>query len=487
MKISSRAASPLDWIFAVWDEERVPRPRRLLPHALLLIAAVGCSPSGTSDGAGGGSSSATSGGSGGAGGSNPCPLCVTDQDCANGGVCAQLGSDSYCAPPCDASMQCASGRSCAVVTNVSGDQVSVCVPATGDCAAPPPGAGGGSSTGMCGTLVDPTTKAGCSSCSGASCQANGCYGGWWCDTSNNKCHAPPTNCGTGGGPPTMGPPPTGTVNGSGGTLSHLLFTVVGDTRPAVIDDTAGYPNAIIGKIYSDIQALNPRPPFSLSTGDYVFAKPYGSTANAQFDLYLAARNKYSGVVFPAMGNHECTGGTASNCGPGTTDGVTNNMSAFVSKLLSPIGKSLPYYSVEIDATDASWTSKFVFVAANAWSTAQATWLAQALSKPTTYTFVIRHESQLVTQAPGVSPSEQIIGAHPLTLEIVGHTHTYERYGNEIVVGNGGAPLTGSKNYGYALIYQRPNGTIQVDMIDYATGTADPSFHFAVHPDGTPSP
>ena len=35
---------------------------------------------------------------------------------------------------------------------------------------------------------------------------------------------------------------------------------------------------------------------------------------SMLDLYLAARQPYPNVQFPAMGNHECTGATASNCG-----------------------------------------------------------------------------------------------------------------------------------------------------------------------------
>ena len=447
----------------------------------LVVAALiaGCSQNG-SDGVGGAKATTGAG--------VECPLCITEHDCAQGAVCAQLGNDSYCVPVCDQAGACDPSRACVTVVTVAGDQASACAPTdTSLCAAEPAGTGGGSAT-MCGTLVAPSVPAACTSCaSGQACQSNGCYGGWWCDTATSKCRAQPANCG-GGTPPTTGPAPTGTVNGDGGTLSHLLFTVVGDTRPPVIDDTAGYPKTIISTIYADVEALNPRPPFSLSTGDYVFAKPYGPLAAGQFDLYLAARQQYKGVVFPAMGNHECTGGTASNCGPGTVDGLTSNYSSFLSKLLAPIGKTLPYYSVNINAVDGSWTSKFVFIAANAWSSAQATWLDSTLAQSTTYTFIVRHESKLVTQAPGVSPSEQIISQFPFTLIIVGHTHTYAHYpGREVVIGNGGAPLTGNKNYGYGLFYQRPNGTIQVDMVDYLSGATDPSFRFAVNPDGSNAP
>ena len=52
------------------------------------------------------------------------------------------------------------------------------------------------------------------------------------------------------------------------------------------------------------------------------------------------------------------------------------------------------------------------------------------------------------------------------------------------MGNGGAPLTGSGDYGYGIAAQRSDGAIVVDEIDYQTGAADSSFHFVVTPTGT---
>jgi hypothetical protein len=271
---------------------------------------------------------------------------------------------------------------------------------------------------------------------------------------------------------------------NGGTMSTLFFAVVGDTRPPVVNDTTGYPTGIIDAIYADIAALNPA--FVVGTGDYMFASATGTESQPQLDKYLASRAAYPGYLFPALGNHECTGATVSNCGPNGKDGETNNYKAFLSALLGPIGKTLPYYSIDLAATDGSWTGKVVVVAANAWDTAQATWLEQALSKPTTYTFVVRHEARTTTGAPpGVSGSEAIMAKHPYTLAIVGHTHTYKRNGaQEVVFGNGGAPITGGVNYGFGLVTQRADGAVQVDAIDYQTRQADASFRFAVNPDGS---
>ena len=182
-----------------------------------------------------------------------------------------------------------------------------------------------------------------------------------------------------------------------------------------------------------------------------------------------------------MGNHECTGATASNCGPGQ-DGTTGTYAAFLSTMLAPIGQKEPYYAMQVNATDGSWTAKFVFVAANAWSDAQGTWLEAKLSIPTTYTFVVRHEPARVTEAPGVAPSEAIMAKHPYTIAIVGHSHTFRRESaKEVIVGNGGAPLTGRTNYGYGIFELQKDGQVAVDMVDYQTLVPEPDQHFTVGP------
>jgi hypothetical protein len=420
---------------------------------------------------------------------DPCPACVTDADC-HGGVCAQLGAESSCAPACPDGNECDPDRACVAASNVAGDQVSVCVPRADECglaSEPVPDTGPPST---CPGLDAPDTASTCTSCaSGANCQKNGCYGGWWCNTGTSRCQAPPTDCGSAGVAFDGGAPVTGTVGANGGQLSRLYFAIVGDTRPPTPDDTPGYPKTVINRIYADIEALSPRPAFVIATGDYMFANLGGSQAGPQLDLYLAARAQYSGVLFPALGNHECTGATASNCGPGNANGSTTNYLAYLQKLLGPIGKTDPYYSVRIDASDGSWTSKVVVVAANAWSDAQGAWLDAELAKETTYTFVVRHEGAQANTAPGVNPAEGIMAKHPYTLSLVGHAHTYFHFAGtrEVVVGNGGAPLSTGKNFGYAIVQQRPDAAIQVDMLDYVASKADVGFHFAVNAAGQQVP
>jgi hypothetical protein len=294
--------------------------------------------------------------------------------------------------------------------------------------------------------------------------------------------------GTAGNPgadsaPSSSPPPLGPFD-----LQRLFFACVGDTRAAVENDPASYPTNVIGALFAEIQALSPRPPIVLSTGDYVFASPGAAAeASAQLDLYLAARHLYEGAFLPALGNHECTGATASNCGPGARDGTTPIYDVFRQKMLAPLGAAEPYYIVRVRGPGAAWTAKFVVLAANAWSSEQAIWFDAALSEPSTYTFVVRHESAEAVAAPGVLPSEAILAAHPYTLVVVGHDHTYEHRPErprEVIIGNGGAPLM-AKNFGFGLFSQRPDGAIEVDMIDWQTGRADAAFRFAVAPDGSP--
>jgi hypothetical protein len=285
-----------------------------------------------------------------------------------------------------------------------------------------------------------------------------------------------------------GAPVSGTVGLTGGKVSRLYFTSTGDTRPAIpaidLDPTSGYPTATIDAIYTDMAALNPQPSFVVTSGDYEYAAS-ASAATAQLGLYMQARAKFPGPVFFAMGNHECSplGLTTSNCGMGNADGVTANYTAYLSTMLAPIQQTLPYYVINIDALDGSWTSKFVFVAANAWDATQSAWLTTALAVPTTYTFVIRHEPTDANTAPGTTPSEAIIAQAPVTLEICGHTHDYSHTTNRVVLGNGGAPLTGTGNYGFGVFEQRSDGAIVVDEVDYQTGAKDASFHFVVTPAG----
>jgi hypothetical protein len=270
----------------------------------------------------------------------------------------------------------------------------------------------------------------------------------------------------------------------GGLLDELRFTVVGDTRPANLDDTPNYPAPIERAIWTAVEAETPKPSFAVTTGDYMFASPSGPEVDPQLDLYLGARMAYSGIVYPTMGNHECTGYTNSNCGPGGKDGDTTNYTKFLERMITPLGEDRVWYAERFAANDGSWTAKFVFVAGNAWNPIQSRWLELVLSEPTTYTFVVRHEPHYSETAPGVDPSAQIMARHPLTMLITGHTHSYEHVEayREIIVGTGGAPLSGSIDYGYVIVARQPDGTLVENTYAYATHALVD--HFVITPDGT---
>ncbi len=49
---------------------------------------------------------------------------------------------------------------------------------------------------LCKGYAPPELPADCEACWGKGCQANGCYGGYWCDTKTAGCHEyPPSGCG----------------------------------------------------------------------------------------------------------------------------------------------------------------------------------------------------------------------------------------------------------------------------------------------------
>ncbi len=434
------------------------------------------------------------------------PDAVSTPPDASGGSCP--GWDDPGTPSC---CQCAPGKTCDPNGCFGGW---LCNKKTCKCNSLPVQCGGvpydaGSTTtpdvvatvdagpGSCGSLDGPT-QASCCKCKGTNCALNGCYGGWYCNHDACKCQAAPDPSTCGGGAPDVISSPdvpvvqdvaksdTGggtVVTQSGGTLDSLDFAIVGDTRPPAKDDLANYPTAVITKIWQDVEAEAPSVPFAVTTGDYQFSTPYKTTAGPQLDLYLGARKNYSGMVYYTLGNHECTGATASNCGAGNTNGITTTYTTFLQKMLAPLGQTKPYYTIGFDAKDGSWNAKFVFVAANAWDATQAAWLDQQMAQPTTYTFVVRHEGDYTLDAPGVTPSGAIIAKYPYTLLLAGHTHTFEYVSSkrQVITGNGGAPLATAINYGYVVARQRPDKALAFTVYDYATHAVISKF--AVTPTG----
>jgi predicted phosphodiesterase len=254
--------------------------------------------------------------------------------------------------------------------------------------------------------------------------------------------------------------------GSGGAGGSLMkFAVFGDSRPPNNNQSTSYPSAIISGIFSLAQSNGAQ--FVVGTGDYMFATQ-ASAVTAQVALFRQAMAAYSaGPIYLTMGNHECTGATASNC-PNLNE--TANIQAFMT--LVPAGVKTPYYRIDVDTPLGK--AKFVFVAANSWdsSNTQQSWLQTQLADPTTYTFVVRHESTTSSGVPAsVAASETIIDAHPYTLVLLGHSHEYRRVDTQHVIsGNAGAPLDSGTEYGLLLVEQQANGDITVSEIDEATGS-----------------
>jgi hypothetical protein len=293
------------------------------------------------------------------------------------------------------------------------------------------------------------------------------------------------------------------------TLTTLSFGVTGDTRPSQ-SQTTGYSSAlqgVIGAIYTGLQGQGV--PFVVGTGDYAYSSTSSGSAVPQYDDYMTARGNFSGTFWPAMGNHECNGYTDSNCPVGSYTGMTQD---YINTILTPsTGQSSLYYSALVVAADGSWNAKFIFIAANAWSSTQQSWLQSTLAVPTTYTFTIRHEPANANTAPGTTPSEDLISpaysAGHLTLQLTGHTHLVQlpngtqpygdSYGStqpyEIIIGNGGAPLDAGPTYGYAVATRRQSdGAIVTQVYEAANSSSDPivpnvadtSFRFAVNPNGS---
>jgi hypothetical protein len=506
--------------------------------SVCVAVAASCATSGNNS-AGVGGSSATGAGATpsatGAGGGADCTGCVTTANCGAGRDCAQFAGDTYCAADCTAGQACPTSYACTPVNTAEGKAVSVCVPVTNTCGGSgnttgaggsPSGAGASTTTTTTGTSTTTSTSGG-GTCSHSPCSAgarltNGCEAcvttvcagdSYCCDTSwDASCVTEASSaCDCAGGSTSSSSSTSstsstssstssssgsvGTVGPTGGTLGSLSFAIVGDTRPANEDDPSGYPTAIITKIWQDVEAASPRPAFAVSTGDYMFASPSHTpgTQATQMGYYLTARAAFSNIQFPAMGNHECDGATADNCyacgsactkvGGTCVSNVcqTPNYGIFLGKMLTPIGQSLPYYTINVNGTGNAWTSKFVFVACNAWSPTQASWLAAQLSTPTTYTFVVRHEGTTATTAPclsgtGTNNADTLMGQHPYTLLIAGHTHTYAYYASErqVIVGNGGAPLSGSVDYGY-VIARQSGSSIVFTSYDYQTNAVVQTF------------
>jgi hypothetical protein len=322
---------------------------------------------------------------------------------------------------------------------------------------------------------------------------------------------------TGSGPPDAGAPDAGLPTLPSPTLpsitmSNLVFGAFGDVRPNNPNDTASYPDGILSAVFAGLTAKGVT--FSVDAGDHCFQSTIssGSYCHTQFVSHFMADEEanYAGTLIPTMGNHEGCGTEAATSGNCTswTSGLVHD---YLVDIVQPTtGQSaFPYYSILLHG---NWgTAKFVFVAANAWTSAQNAWLTSTLNVPTTYTFVVRHEPFNDTRAPGVTPSESLYeshyGAGTLTLSITGHNHLVQLpggtqpYGDtfgatqpyETILGNAGAPLDAGPYYGFAVFARRASDgaivaqayeAMSSDGVTPINDVADPNFRFAVNANGT---
>jgi hypothetical protein len=257
------------------------------------------------------------------------------------------------------------------------------------------------------------------------------------------------------------------------SVATLSFAALGDTRPTKTckrTSDCDYPSALIGRVFQQIQALSPPVSLVTITGDYQYNSPGAGTADWQvLQQYLPAAQQFEGPIYAAMGNHECDGWSDSNClpgGPSPCDsndacGITENLAAFESMLRSlGLPGSVPYYDVGVSIA-GGLTAKFVVTAPNAWDSTQASWLQAALAQPTSYTFLVQHESNDLDESGASSPASlgsirSIVQAsgrsaagemYPVTLWIVGHTHNfdYDPTNQQVITGLGGAPTDRLEN------------------------------------------
>lgn len=271
------------------------------------------------------------------------------------------------------------------------------------------------------------------------------------------------------------------IGPAGGAVDRLHFGLYGDVRPPNENETNAYPTMVFGRVIAGLAAQNPQ--FVVATGDYMYANT-AATVNAQLDLFLATERRYTGYIFHALGNHECTGATRFNCPNGNE---TNNIRLYRERVIPDL--SGLYYDFTIRTSTGA--AHFIVTAPNAWSSSQDAWFDRMLATQAMYTFVVAHVPPTAADdAPGTNIIEMKTAARPggVTLRLYGHTHDFRRIQvNGVIAGNAGAPLNAmNATYGFAMIDQRADGAIQVTEYE-AGGMPVPMSTFAVRANGTAMP
>ena len=276
-----------------------------------------------------------------------------------------------------------------------------------------------------------------------------------------------------------GPSPAST-SPSSATRARRTRTTPRPTRPQIID-----------AIFTDVAALSPMPSFVVSTGDYQFASTTGSRAGAAARPLRRGRGaKYPGALFPAMGNHECTGADRLELRyrqRGRHHHELHDVPVEAPRAHRPDLAVLRHQHQRLRRLVDREVRLHRRERLGRRARRRGSTRRSASPRPTRSSFATRRPTR--PRRRGSPRREAIIAKHPYTLEHrrATRTRTGTSRPKEVLFGNGGAPLSGSGNYGYGIFSQQSDGTIAVDAIDYATGLADGTFHFAVKADGTAAP
>jgi hypothetical protein len=222
--------------------------------------------------------------------------------------------------------------------------------------------------------------------------------------------------------------------------------------------------------------------FAMDGGDHMEASN-SSEATGNMASYATAVGKFGKPVFMTMGNHECSqsynpGQSCGFSGAATTD---PKMAPYMASLQQVSGQNSPYY--RFDIMTQSGKATFIVVADDAWNTTQQTWLTQQLTDAdanSKYTFVSKHHPDGNTDQSYFQTIYNLVKSHKYTLFLTGHSHEYKHQFNDrraVVMGLGGAPFDNPNQmwYGYLRVLQCPDDSINVSVIDEATGNVQDTF------------
>ena len=272
------------------------------------------------------------------------------------------------------------------------------------------------------------------------------------------------------------------VGPSGGTVTLLKFGVFGDSRPDTVNcDISQAPcnagTAIVTSIIKGMAQKNVQ--FILAGGDYIYCNADANCAASHAKAFLGAEvaGGFQGTIFHAMGNHECITGTCANC---PNENETPNVQQYMQNILA----FEPHSYFDFSVQTSQGLAHFIVSSPNAWdsSNVQQNWLNQVAAQPADYTFYLQHEPRgdegAPCPAPGAKASyETMRSKNPnTTLYLYSHVHEYMHYTdnpNEVIVGNGGAPLNtagpaSGQFFGYLIVEQLANGNVQVTAYEAVT-------------------